>query len=99
MWSLDRLGLLLKYLFLSNFLTVFCAGGYRRLPENPENPLSVTREERDRQLEERSILEYNISRELLHPAVPQHAHSRIPHKPPGDEDVAYEAQCGATTSE
>ena len=63
-----------------------------------KKPLSVTREERDRQLEERSILDYNIRRELLHPAVPQHAHSRIPHKPPGDEDVAKEAQCGKTSS-
>ena len=98
MRSLGRLGFFLKYFFLSNFLTVFCAGGYRRLSEKPENPLSVTRKERDRQLEERSIMDYNIRRELLHPAVPQQVHSRIPHKPPGDEDVAKEAQCRKTTS-
>ena len=38
MRSLGRLGFFLKYFFLSNFLTVFCAGGYRRLPEKPEKP-------------------------------------------------------------
>jgi hypothetical protein len=72
---------------------------YRQLPEKQENPLSDTREEMDRQLEKWSILDHNIRRELPDPEVTQHSHSWIPHKPPGDEDVAKEAQYSETTSE